>query len=113
MVVWVCAKAAAARAMRRIAFASGRFMRGPLAAGEGARLSTTILPVTIACAVPVQNPLQVLPSVRAFYFRDRFGRTDSHEVPTAIAAFRTEIDHPVRSLDHFKIVLNDDDRTPC
>src|SRR5258708_27232253 len=98
--------------MRRIAFASGRFMRAPLAPGEGARLSTRILPVAMACAVPVQDPLQVLPSVGAFYLRDRFGRADSHEVPAAITAFRTEIDDPVRGLDHFKIMLDDDDRTP-
>src|SRR6202790_3573594 len=110
MVVWVCARAAAVRAMSRIAFASGRFMRGPLAAREGARLSTSILPVTMAYAVPVQNPLQVLPSVGAFYFRDRFGRADSHEISTAIAAFRTALDDPVGGLDHFKIVLDDDDR---
>src|SRR5229473_3705963 len=107
MVVWVCAKVQVVRAMSRIAFASGRFMRRPLAAGEVARLSTSILPVTIACAVPVQNPLQVLPSVGAFYLRDRFGRADSHQVPAAIAAFRTEVNDPVRGLDHFKIMLDD------
>src|ERR1700676_1537144 len=110
MVVWVCARAAAVRAMSRIAFASGRFMRGPLAPGEGARLSTSILPVTMACAVPVQDPLQILSSVRVFQLRDRLGRSEADEVPTAIAALRTEIDDPVRGLDHFEIVLDDDDR---
>src|ERR1700674_5205746 len=113
MVLWVCAKAAAVRAMSRIAFASGRFMRGPLAPGEGARLSTSILPVTMAYAVSVQDPLQILSSVRVFQLRDRFGRSEADKVPTAITAFRTEVNDPVRSLDHFKIVLDDDDRTPC
>src|SRR5258708_38598094 len=99
--------------MRRIAFASGRFMRAPLAPGEGARLSTRILPVAMACAVPVQDPLQALPSVRAFYLRDRFGRADSHEIPTALATFRTVGAAPLRGLDHFEIVLDGDDPTPC
>src|ERR1700674_4233656 len=110
MVVWVCARAAAVRAMSRIAFASGRFMRGPLAAGEGARLSTSILPVTMACAVPIQDPPQVLSRVRVLQLRNRLRRTEADEVPTAIAAFRTEVDHPVSRLDDFEIVLNDDDR---
>src|SRR5260370_464183 len=69
-----------------------------------------ILPVAMACAVPVQDPLQILSSVRVFQLRDRFGRSEADEVPTAIAALRAEIDDPVRGLDHIEIVLDDDDR---
>src|ERR1700694_436530 len=98
--------------MSRIAWASGRFMRGPLARGEGARLSTSMLPVTIVRATSVQDPLQILSSVRVFQLRDRFGRTEAHEVPTAISAFRTEVNDPVSSLDDFKIVLDDDNGPP-
>src|ERR1700675_4540125 len=105
--------ATAVRAMSRIAFASGRFMRGPLAPGEGAWLSTSILSVAMACADPVQDPLQVLSRVRVFQLRDRFGRPEADEVPTAISAFRTEIDDPVGGLDDFKIVLDDDDGPSC
>src|ERR1700675_1824496 len=108
MVVWGCARAAAVRAMSRIAVASGRFMRGPLVPGEDARLSTSILPVTMACAVPVQDPLQILSSVRVFQLRDRFGRSKADEVPTAIAALRSDDDDPFGRLDHFAIVLDDD-----
>src|ERR1700704_6011229 len=98
--------------MSRIAFASGRFVCGPLAPGEGARLSPSMLPVTIVRATSVQDPLEILSSVRVFQLRDSFGRTEAHEVPTAISAFRTEIDDPVSCLDDFKIVLDDDDGPP-
>src|SRR5208337_620087 len=85
----------------------GPSVRGP---GEDARRSTSILLFTIACAVSVQHPLQILSSVRAFKFRDRFGRARADEVSTAIAAFGAEVDDPIRRFDNFEIVLDDDDR---
>ena len=97
--------------MSRIALSDRRFMLGPSARGpvEDARRSTIILLLAIACAVSVQHPLQILSSVRVFQLRDRFGRAGADKVPAAIAAFRTEVDHPVRRLDDFEIVLDDDD----
>src|SRR5260221_67980 len=71
----------------------------------------SILMVLMACAVPIQAPLQVLSGVRVVQFRDRSRRTEANEIPAAIAAFRTQVDYPVGRLDHFKIVLDDDDRS--
>src|SRR5208282_699849 len=113
MVVWVCAKPQAARTISRIAYANRRSMCGPPVPGEGARRSTSVLPVTIEDTVSVQNPLQVLSSVGVLQLCDCFGRARSNEVPPAIAAFRTEIDDPVGSFDHFKIVLDDHDGASC
>jgi hypothetical protein len=87
-------------------------MLGPsvLGPGEDARRSTVILLFTIACAVSVQDPLQVLSSVRVLQLRNRFGRAEADEIPTAIAAFGTKVDDPVSRFDDFEIVLDDHDR---
>src|SRR5437016_6395492 len=97
--------------MSRTALANGWLMRGLLAPGEGARLSTRILPVAMARAVSVQDVLQILSSVGVSQLRNRLRRAEADEVPTSIASFGTEVDHPVSGLDHFEIVLDDDDRS--
>ena len=44
--------------------------------------------------------------------RHLFRRPLNHDVPTAIAAFWSEINHPVRHLDHVEIVFDDQQRIP-
>jgi len=61
-------------------------------------------------AVPVQDLLQILSSVRVLELSDRFGRARADKVPTAIAAFRTEVDDPVCRFDDLEIVFDYDDR---
>ncbi len=64
-------------------------------------------------SVSVQHPFQILSSVRVFQLRDRFGRAGADKIPAAIAAFRAQVDDPVRRLDDFEIVLDDDDGASC
>src|ERR1700761_361049 len=42
--------------------------------------------------------------------RDLLGRPLRDDLPTARAAFRTEVDHPVGGFDHVEIMLDDHDR---
>src|SRR5262245_27665376 len=53
-----------------------------------------------------QNLLKIFAGVTAFAGGDHFGRALRHDFTTAAAAFRPEIDYPIRRLDHVKIVLD-------
>ena len=40
---------------------------------------------------------------------DLLGRARGNDAPAAVAAFRSEVDHPVRGLDDIQVVLDDYD----
>ena len=64
-------------------------------------------------AISVQHTRQILPSIRAGQLGDGLGWTHPDHLAATIAALGTKIDHPVRRLDYFQIVLDDYDRAPC
>src|SRR5438477_9599093 len=51
--------------------------------------------------------LQVSPSVGIFRRCNLLGGAFRHDVPAAVAALRTEIDHPIGAADHVEVVLDD------
>src|ERR1700681_1766607 len=53
--------------------------------------------------------LEISASIRLRYFRNLFWRAFGNDVAAAVAALGPEIDHPVRTPNHFEIVLNDQD----
>src|SRR5579872_6435420 len=60
----------------------------------------------------LQHGLQELAGVAARRLDDVFRRTPGDDFAAAVAAFGTEIDHPVRGLDDLEIVLDDNNRIP-
>ena len=44
--------------------------------------------------------------------RDCFRRANGHNAPTLVSPFRSEIDHPIRGLDHVQVVFDDHHRVP-
>jgi len=60
-------------------------------------------------AIPVQNPLQVLSSVRIVQLRDGF-RWPERRCSHRDRRLRAQVDHPIRRLDDFQIVLDDNNR---
>src|SRR5665213_4352798 len=52
---------------------------------------------------------QVSASIRFRDLRDLFRRAFGNNPPAAVAALRTEVDHPIRPANHFQIVLDDQD----
>src|SRR5579872_1213833 len=63
-------------------------------------------------ADPLQNRLQELTRIAAWRLDDIFRRTPGDDFAAAVAAFGTQIDHPVGGLDHFEIVLDHDHCVP-
>src|SRR5580693_3089080 len=54
---------------------------------------------------------QIMTSIGSGQFSNRFGWPDPDDPAAQRAAFRSEIDHPVRSFDHFQIMLDHDNRS--
>src|ERR1700733_6145927 len=50
---------------------------------------------------------QVSPSVGIPGRRNLLGRSLSHDLSAAIAAFRPQVDHPIRAANHVQVVLDD------
>jgi hypothetical protein len=50
--------------------------------------------------------------VRAFDAGDVFGGALPHDLPARLAAFRSEVDHPIGLGNEIKIVFDDDDAVP-
>ena len=61
-----------------------------------------------ACAP--QNFLQKLSGMRRVHFRHGLGRSRRDQLPAFVARFGPEVDHPIGALDHFKVVLDHDQR---
>ena len=68
------------------------------------------LALALRHTVSIQNLLQVLSRIRVLQFRNRFGWTCPDKVAPAITTLGPQIDDPVRRLDDFEIVLDDNDR---
>ncbi len=62
----------------------------------------------LAGAPFLENGSEKLAGVAARCLDDILRRTPRNDFTAAIAAFRAEIDHPVRGLDDFEIVLDHD-----
>src|ERR1700726_723336 len=60
--------------------------------------------------ISIQNLLQILSRIRAFQFRNRLWGACPDQVAASISALWAEIDDPVRRLDHFEIMLDDNNR---
>src|SRR5579872_512877 len=58
----------------------------------------------------LQHRLQKLPRIAARRLDDIFRRTPGDDLAAAVAAFGTQIDHPVGGLDDLEIVLDHDYR---
>ena len=56
---------------------------------------------------------QIFSRVGIGKFGDRLGRSRAHYIAAPAAALGAEINHPIGGLDDFKIVLDDDNRSPC
>ena len=56
--------------------------------------------------------MQKMARVTLRTFGDELRRTFRNDLSAAAAAFRAEIDHPIRRLDHVEIMLDDDQRVP-
>src|SRR5216683_2413156 len=54
--------------------------------------------------------LQILPRPRPLRLRDLLRRSRCYHVTAALAAFRTQVDDPVRGADHVEIVLDHEQR---
>ena len=54
-----------------------------------------------------QHGFQIAPSMAGGYVHDLFRRAFGHNPAAAAAAFRAQINQPVRGFDHVQIVLND------
>ena len=52
---------------------------------------------------------QVSASIRFLHGGDLLRSPFRHDASASVAAFRPEVDHPVGALDHFQIVLDDQD----
>ena len=57
----------------------------------------------------LEHMAQILAGERLRICRDFFGRALGNDPATAIAAFGTEVDDPVRALDHIEVVLDNHD----
>src|SRR6202030_4731977 len=53
------------------------------------------------------------PRVRVVDPCDLLRCSDTNDFAAFISGFRSEIDNPIGALNHFKIVLDDDDRVPA
>src|SRR5271167_1564728 len=53
---------------------------------------------------------QIMPGVGRLVLRDLLRRADGDDPAAAVAAFRTQIHDPIRSLDHIEVVFNHDNR---
>src|SRR6185436_18642627 len=60
-----------------------------------------------------QQPPKVLTRMAVSACRELLGRPLGDDLPAAVAAFRTEVDHPVRGLDHIQVVFDDHNRVAC
>src|SRR5437868_1836863 len=58
---------------------------------------------------PLEHGLQVAAREARRRARDLLRRTDGDNGAAAVAPFGSEIDHPVRGLDHVEIVFDHDD----
>ena len=63
--------------------------------------------------IPVQDTRQIFSRVRSRELRNCFWRSRAYNFAAPAAALGTQIDHPIRRLDDFQIVLDDDNRSPC
>src|SRR5580658_8668930 len=58
----------------------------------------------------LEQRLEELAGVALFGRGDLFGRSRGHDGTTAGTAFGSQVDHPVRGLDHVEVVLDHDHR---
>src|SRR5208283_448245 len=73
------------------------------------RANTGSLAVSIGMAIGAQHQLQILAGIRILQLGNRFRRACAYYAPAAVSAFGAEVNHPVGSLDHFEVVLDNDD----
>lgn len=59
---------------------------------------------------PLQQGCQISARKARFRFRDLLGCSLSDDLAATRAAFRTEVDDPIRRFDHVEIMLDDHDR---
>jgi hypothetical protein len=64
-------------------------------------------------SITIQDTRQKLPSVRLGQPGDCFWSAGAYHIPAALAAFRAQIDYPIRCLDDVQIVLDDQNRASC
>src|ERR1019366_4732038 len=64
-------------------------------------------------SISVQDTRQILSRIRPRQLRDRFRRPSPYHLAPTASALWPQIDHPIRSFDHFQIVLDDHNRSPC
>src|SRR5579863_1788454 len=75
--------------------------------------SPLVAPIGTRRSAAVQDTRQILSGIRPSQFGDCFWRPYADNLSPARTALRPQIDDPIRRLDHFHIVLNDHDRSPC
>jgi len=60
---------------------------------------------------PIQGARQKFTRMRLQVARHLFRRSSRHHMPARVSAFRPEINHPVRGLNHIQIVLDNQHRS--
>src|SRR5271163_5328042 len=58
----------------------------------------------------VQHLAEELPGMRIRYLRNLLGRALRHDIAATVATLRSEVDDVVGGLNHFEVVLDDDNR---
>ena len=85
----------------------------PATQASSAAIASLRAAIRTGSAIAVEHTRQIFSCIRTCDLGDRFRRPGPDDLAAAAAAFRSEIDDPIRGLDDFEIVLDDDDRAPC
>src|SRR6266481_3479019 len=91
------------------AAAESSYLDGDAAAGRGL-CGAAGLDGPVEAALLLQDPAEVVAGRRIRLYREVLGRALRNHVAALVSAFGTEVDYPVRSLQHIEVVLDDDHR---
>src|SRR5579863_2885784 len=110
-VEWSCAQPATANPHANTAIAIRTMTPGR--AELTAFHSSSAVTIGMQDSAFCQHPRQKLASIRILQSGNVLRRPFTHNVSAALAAFRPQINYPIGGLDHFQIMLNDQNRSPC
>src|ERR1700745_4247122 len=76
---------------------------------QSQRRNCLFVAIGTGSSVPVQHRRQIFSSIGIGKLRNRLGSCCAHDIAAPLAALGPQIDHPIRRLDDFEIVLDHDD----